>query len=91
MIDKFNPYATLWPWIRDAPLHPEDNRDDAEDAWATIRDSSDIIDCRHVMVRVAVLRALALRGHPVLFALGNGLKCLRAPLCDHECAAMGDP
>ena len=151
MIDKFNPYATLWPWIREAPIHPENNRDDAEDAWATIRDSSDIIDCRHVMVRVAVLRALALRGHPVLFALGapwsaltdeqkdkatarkierltaalikadtaaqhartallsaleaiptcgdcpiggregNGLKCLRAPLCDHECAAMGDP
>lgn len=70
MIDEFNPYATLWPWIREAPLHPENNRDDAEDAWATIRDSSDIIDCRHVMVRVAVLRALALRGHPVLFALG---------------------
>ena len=21
---------------------------------------------------------------------GNGPKCLRAPLCDHECAAMGD-
>lgn len=32
MIDKFNPYATLWPWIRETPLHPENNRDDAEDA-----------------------------------------------------------
>ena len=70
MIDKFNPYATLWPWIREAPLHPENNRDDAEDAWDTICESSDIIDCRHLMVRVAVLRALALHGHPVLFALG---------------------
>ena len=68
MIDKFNPYATLWPWIRGAPIHPTSDATDY--AWATIRDSSDIIDCRHVMVRVAVLRAIALHGHPVLFALG---------------------
>lgn len=68
MIDKFNPYATLWPWIRGAPIHPTSDATDY--AWATIRDSSDIIDCRHVMVMVAVLRALALHGHPVLFALG---------------------
>jgi hypothetical protein len=65
-----SPYATLWPWIREAPIHPENNREDAEDEWHTISEPGDIIDCRHVMVRVAVLRALALYGHPVLFALG---------------------
>ena len=68
-INLLNPYATLWSWIRETPLHPIAGEDDAE-VWTVIRESSDIIDCRHVMVRAALLHALAQHGHPFAFAMG---------------------
>ena len=67
-IPLLNPYATLWTWIRETPLHPSD--DATDDAWTAIRESSDIIDCRHVMVRAALLHALAQHGYPFPFAMG---------------------
>jgi len=32
MIPLLNPYATLWTWIRETPLHPTGDEDG--DAWA---------------------------------------------------------
>lgn len=86
-INLLNPYATLWSWIRETPLHPSDNATD--DAWTAIRESSDIIDCRHVMVRAALLHALAQHGHPFPFALGapwSALTAEQAGRLTAECA-----